>query len=70
MKILFFISTLENDGAERAMSNITMHLPEDVEADILLNSVSDHDFPTKAHVISLGMSPNSKKGIKNESNTL
>lgn len=64
MKILFFISTLENDGAERAMSNITMHLPEDVEADILLNSVSDHDFPTKAHVISLGMSPNSKKGIK------
>ena len=64
MKILFFISTLENDGAERAMSNITMHLPEDVEADILLNSVSEHDFPTKAHVISLGMSPNSKKGIK------
>lgn len=57
------ISTLENDGAERAMSNITTHLPEGVEADILLNSVSAHDFPTDAHVISLGMKPDSNKGL-------
>lgn len=63
MKILFFISTLENDGAERAMSNITTHLPDNVEADILLNSVSEHDFPTNANIISLGMKPDSSKGI-------
>ena len=62
MRILFFISTLENDGAERAMSNITTHLPDNVEADILLNSVSDHDFPTDANVISLGMPADKKKG--------
>ncbi len=64
MKILFFISSLENSGAERAMSNITTHLPEGVEADILLNSVSDHDFPTDANIISLGMQPNCKKDLK------
>jgi glycosyltransferase involved in cell wall biosynthesis len=63
VKILFFISTLENDGAERAMSNITTHLPDNVEADILLNSVSEHDFPTNANIISLGMKPDSSKGI-------
>lgn len=64
MKILFFISSLENSGAERAMSNITTHLPKGVEADILLNSVSDHDFPTDANIISLGMQPNCKKDLK------
>lgn len=63
IKLLFFIPTLENDGAERAMSNITTHLPDNVEADILLNSVSDHDFPTDANIISLGMRPGSNKGI-------
>lgn len=55
MKILFLISTLTGGGAERAMSNITTHLPKDVEADILLNSVSDDDFDTDAHKISLGL---------------
>lgn len=63
MKILFFISSLENNGAQRAMSNITMHLPDCVEADILVNSVSADDFPTKANIISLGMKQDKKKGI-------
>lgn len=63
MKILFIISTLTNGGAERAMSNITMHLPDNVEADILINSVSDYDFPTHAKIISLGMKPERKMGI-------
>lgn len=63
MKILFLISTLANGGAERAISNITTHLPGGVEADILVNSVSDHDFPTNANIINLGMKPDSKKGI-------
>lgn len=63
MKILFMISTLTNGGAERAMSNITTHLPDGVEADILLNSVSEHDYPTKANIINLGMAPQIKKGL-------
>lgn len=57
------ISTLTNGGAERAMSNITTHLPDGVEADILLNSVSEHDYPTKANIINLGMAPQIKKGL-------
>lgn len=61
MRILFFISSLQNGGAERAMSNITTHLPEGVEADILVNSVSESDYPTNANIISLGMRPNVKK---------
>ena len=61
MKILFFISSLENGGAERAMSNITTHLPPEVKADILVNSVSDRDYPTNANVISLGMEPSLNK---------
>lgn len=64
MKILFFISSLENGGAERAMSNITTHLPLGVEADILVNSVSKNDYPTNAHIICLGMSPSIDKNIR------
>lgn len=63
MKILFCISTLTNAGAERAMSNITTHLPQNVQADLLLNSISSNDFPTNANVISLGMKPVSKKNF-------
>jgi glycosyltransferase involved in cell wall biosynthesis len=62
MKILFVIPTLQNDGAERAMSSITTHLPESVEADILVNSISENDYPTKANVITLGMKSNVNKG--------
>lgn len=64
MKILFFISSLENGGAERAMSNITTHLPAGVEADILVNSVSENDYPTNANIISLGMEPSLNKNWK------
>lgn len=63
MKILFIISTLANGGAERAMSNITTHLPDGIEAEILINSISDHDFPTHARIISLGMKPERKKDV-------
>ncbi len=63
MKILFVISTLAGGGAERAMSNITTHLPEGVEADILLNSVSERDYSTEANIINLGMKPDAKMGL-------
>lgn len=63
MKILFLIPTLQNDGAERAMSNITTHLPPNVEADILINSVSENDYPTNAKIINLGMTTKSNKNL-------
>lgn len=63
MKVLFVIPTLANGGAERAMSNITTHMPCGVEADLLLNSISDQDYPTNANIISLGMKPVTDKGL-------
>lgn len=64
MKILFLISTLTNGEAERTISNITMNLPENIEADILLNSTSSQDYPTEANIISLGMNMEAVKGFK------
>ena len=63
MKILFVIPTLCNGGAERAMSNITTHLPKNITADILVNSISDMDYPTNAKIITLGMQPKINKSI-------
>ncbi len=63
MRILFVIPTLTGGGAERAMSNITTHLPKGVDADILVNSVSDLDYPTDAKVYNLGMRPVNNKSL-------
>lgn len=63
MRILFLIPTLKGGGAERAVSNITTHLPDSVDADILINSTSDIDFPTDAKIISLNMASSKNMGI-------
>lgn len=63
LKLLFVISDMMGGGAERSMSNITTHLPDNVEADLLLNSVSEVDFPTDARIINLGMKPTIKKNL-------
>lgn len=63
LKLLFVISDMMGGGAERSMSNITTHLPDNVEADLLLNSVSEVDFPTDARIISLGMKPTIQKNL-------
>ncbi len=62
-KVLFVISTLTGGGAERAVSNITLNLPEDVQADILVNSVSNEDYPYKGRLISMGMPPRLHKSL-------
>lgn len=54
-KILFVISTLRGGGAERALCNITLAMPDNVEVDILVNSVSDIDYPHKGNVISINI---------------
>ncbi|MCD8038352.1 MAG: glycosyltransferase [Lachnospiraceae bacterium] len=54
-KILFLISSLRGGGAERALSNITLAMPDDVEFDILVNFTTDKDYPHKGNVISLDL---------------
>lgn len=54
-KILFVISTLKGGGAERALCNITLAMPDHVEVDILVNSVSDMDYPHKGNVMSINV---------------
>lgn len=54
-KILFVISTLNGGGAERALCNITLAMPDYVEMDILVNSVSGLDYPHKGNVISMNI---------------
>lgn len=54
-KLLFVISTLKGGGAERALCNITLAMPDHVEMDILVNSVSEIDYPHKGNVISINV---------------
>lgn len=62
-RILFLISTLRGGGAERALCNITLAMPEDVEVDIVVNSLSEADYPHKGNVISLNMPPKDKLSL-------
>lgn len=56
MKILIIIPTLDTGGAQRAVSNLLMGLPDDVEADVVLNDVKSVVYPYKGNLIDLGMS--------------
>ncbi len=56
-RILFVISTLDTGGAQRVVSNITMHMPEEWEIDILLNNAEAISYPYRGNIISLGMKP-------------
>lgn len=52
-KVLFVIRTLADDGAERALSNIITHFPDDWEIDLLLNNYDLAEFPYKGNLLSL-----------------
>lgn len=53
-KILFCITTLNGGGAERALSNITLAMPEDVQIDILVNCEEpEKDYKHRGDVISI-----------------
>lgn len=63
-KILFVISTLDTGGAQRALSNIVTHLPDDYHIDILLNDDVSIKYPYKGNILSLGLKPcGNKKNI-------
>lgn len=52
-KILIVSSSLDTGGAQKMISNITTSLPENWEADILLNSDRNIQFPYKGTILSL-----------------
>lgn len=54
-KILIVCSTLNTGGAPKIISNVTTHLPDDWDADILLNSGENIEFPYKGNIISLSI---------------
>lgn len=58
-RILLICSALDGGGAARIISNITTHLPQEWEIDILLNTDQNIQFPFHGRVISLNI-PDSK----------
>ncbi len=61
--VLFVISTLTGGGAERTVSVLSQALAKNVKCSVLLNSVSETDYPFCGNVISLGMKPQVKKTL-------
>lgn len=60
-RVLFVISTLDTGGAQRAVSNITTHFPENIEIDILLNDCQSISFPYSGNILDLGFEPKADK---------
>lgn len=54
-KVLFVIPYMYEGGAERALSNIETHFPDDWEIDTLLNSEYKKKYPNKGNLYTLGI---------------
>lgn len=54
-RVLFVISSLKGGGAERTLSNIVTHLPDEWYIDILVNDIRLIDYPYKGNVLSLSL---------------
>ena len=54
-RVLFVISTLEGGGAERVLSNIVTHFPDNWYIDILVNSKESVKYPYKGNILSLSL---------------
>lgn len=52
-RVLFVIPNMDLGGAQRALSNIQLHFPEDWEIDTLVNTEKGGKFPLRGRVISL-----------------
>jgi glycosyltransferase involved in cell wall biosynthesis len=60
-KLIFIVSTFNNGGAPKIISNIVMRLPEEYEALILLNDTENVVYPYKGKLMSLGLAPQADK---------
>lgn len=54
-KVAFIINSLQGGGAERALSRLSMVLPEEWEIDIILSDVNDIAYEYKGNIINLGI---------------
>lgn len=54
-KVLFTIASLYDGGAQRVLSNIVTHFPEDWEIDILLNNERMIEYPYRGRILSLSL---------------
>lgn len=54
-RVLFSIASLYDGGAERALSNIVTHFPDDWAIDILLNNERLIEYPYKGTILSLSL---------------
>lgn len=61
-RILVIVPTLDTGGSQRAVSNLLTNLPEEIEADIVINDNKSIVYPYKGKVIDLGL-----KATKNRS---
>lgn len=57
-KVLFVIATLEGGGAERTLSNIVTHFPDNWYIDILINNKECIKYPYKGNILSLSLPEN------------
>lgn len=54
-KVAFMVSSMNTGGAQRMVSNIITHFPEEWDIDLILNSSENMVYPHKGHVIDLGI---------------
>lgn len=60
-KIIFIVSTLNTGGVQKILSNLLMSLPDEYEADIMLNDTENIVYPYKGNLINLGIKPQDNK---------
>lgn len=54
-KIAVIISSLHKGGAERMVSELTLHWPKDWEIDLIINNKNEIEYPYRGNIIDLGM---------------
>ncbi len=63
-RVLFMASTLTGGGAERTVSRLSQYFPDDYELDVLVNCITNKDYPFRGNIISLGMEYKVNKSTK------
>lgn len=63
MKLLFLITSLHNGGAERALSNMSLNFPGNVEHTVLLNKRYEDEYPFRGDIRTLGIDEDFKMSL-------
>lgn len=54
-KVLFVISYLNEGGAERVLSNMSLNFPKEVESTVILNRQYENDYPFDGEIQTIGV---------------